>query len=174
MSKQRTKRISEEIKKIVSHLIMFNMKDPRVSKMTSVVSVDTTNDLSFTNIYISVYDPKADPQKTLEGLNSAKGFIRKEIGKELKLRITPEPVFILDRSIENGMYINQLLKDVGADVLLEQERKEQMRQLDGDDDFDEDDLDEDEDDDDYEDDDYDEESDDEESDDEEIDEDEEE
>lgn len=170
MSKQRTKRISEEIKKIVSHLIMFNMKDPRVSKMTSVVSVDTTNDLSFTNIYISVYDPKADPQKTLEGLNSAKGFIRKEIGKELKLRITPEPVFILDRSIQNGMYINQLLKDVGADVLLEQERKEQMRQLDGDDldedDFDEDEY-EDEDDDDYD-------EDDEESDDEEIEEDEEE
>lgn len=143
MSKQRTKRISEEIKKIVSHLIMFNMKDPRVSKMTSVVHVDTTNDLSFTNIYISVYDPKADPQKTLEGLNSAKGFIRKEIGKELKLRITPEPVFVLDRSIENGMHINQLLKDVGADQLLEAEKREMEeargRQLDGSDDMDEED-----------------------------------
>lgn len=146
MSKQRTKRISEEIKKIVSHLIMFNMKDPRVSKMTSIVHVDTTNDLSFTNIYISVYDPKADPQKTLEGLNSAKGFIRKEIGKELKLRITPEPIFVLDKSIENGMYINQLLKDVGADQLLEAEKKEMLKNLDGDDDFDEeeeDDLDDD-------------------------------
>lgn len=163
MSKQRTRRISEEIKKIVSHLIMFNMKDPRVSKMTSVVHVDTTNDLSFTNIYISVYDPKADPQKTIEGLNSAKGFIRKEIGKELKLRITPEPVFVLDRSIENGMYINQLLKDVGADKLLEAEKAELLRDLDGDDDFD----------DDYDDDDFDDEEDDfEDDDDEEIDEDE--
>ncbi len=167
MSKQRTRRISEEIKKIVSHLIMFNMKDPRVSKMTSVVHVDTTNDLSFTNIYISVYDPKADPQKTLEGLNSAKGFIRKEIGKELKLRITPEPVFVLDRSIENGMYINQLLKDVGADKLLEAEKLEQLKNLDGDDDFDEDDYDENDDD-------FEEEDDDFEEDDEEIDEDEEE
>lgn len=143
MSKQRTKRISEEIKKIVSHLIMFNMKDPRISKMTSVVHVDTTNDLSYTNIYISVYDPKADPQKTLEGLNSAKGFIRKEIGKELKLRITPEPIFVLDRSIENGMHINQLLKDVGADQLLEAEKREmeeaKARNLDGGDGFDEDD-----------------------------------
>ncbi len=124
------------------------MKDPRVSKMTSIVHVDTTNDLSFTNIYISVYDPKADPQKTLEGLNSAKGFIRKEIGRELKLRITPEPVFVLDKSIENGMHINQLLKDVGADKLLEAEKREmeeaKARQLDGDNDFededDEDDL----------------------------------
>lgn len=151
MSKQRTKRISEEIKKIVSHLIMVNMKDPRVSKMTSVVHVDTTNDLSYTNIYISVYDPKADPLKTLEGLNSAKGFIRKEIGRELKLRITPEPVFVLDRSIENGMYINQLLKDVGADQLLEAERLEQqkLKNLDGDDDGldDDDDFDDDDDDD---------------------------
>lgn len=154
MSKQRTKRISEEIKKIVSHLIMVNMKDPRVSKMTSVVHVDTTNDLSYTNIYISVYDPKADPQKTLEGLNSAKGFIRKEIGRELKLRITPEPVFVLDRSIENGMYINQLLKDVGADQLLEAERLEQqkLKNLDGDDEDgldDEDDFDDEDDDDDF-------------------------
>ena len=127
MSKQRTRRISEEIKKIVSHLIMFNMKDPRISKMTSVVHVDTTNDLSFTNIYISVYDPKADPKKTLEGLNSAKGFIRKEIGKELKLRITPEPVFVIDKSIENGMYINQLLKDAGVDKLVEEEKAEMAR-----------------------------------------------
>lgn len=121
MSKQRTRRISEEIKKIVSHQIMFNMKDPRISRMTSVVHVDTTNDLSYTTIYISVYDPKADPVKTIEGLNSAKGFIRKEIGKELKLRITPEPIFKLDTSIQNGMYINQLLRDVGADKLLEEE-----------------------------------------------------
>lgn len=136
MAKQRTMRISEEIKKIVSHLIMFNMKDPRVSKMTSVVSVDTTNDLTYANIYISVYDPKADPLKTLEGLNSAKGFIRKEIGRELNLRITPVPIFKLDKSIENGMHINQLLKDVGADVLLEAERLEnleRLKNLDGDD-----------------------------------------
>ncbi len=118
---------------------MFNMKDPRVSKMTSVVSVDTTNDLTYANIYISVYDPKADPLKTLEGLNSAKGFIRKEIGRELNLRITPVPIFKLDRSIENGMHINQLLKDVGADVLLEAERLEnlenleKLKNLDGDD-----------------------------------------
>lgn len=125
MSKQRTRRISEEIKKIVSHQIMFNMKDPRISRMTSVVHVDTTNDLSYTTIYISVYDPKADPVKTIEGLNSAKGFIRKEIGKELKLRITPEPIFKLDTSIQNGMYINQLLRDVGADKLLEEELKAQ-------------------------------------------------
>lgn len=145
MSKQRTRRISEEIKKIVSHQIMFNMKDPRVSRMTSVVHVDTTNDLSYTTIYISVYDPKADPVKTIEGLNNAKGFIRKEIGKELKLRITPEPIFKLDTSIQNGMYINQLLRDVGADKLLEEDLKAQ-REANGeldeeeDDDFEDEDL----------------------------------
>lgn len=139
MSKQRIRRISEEIKKIVSHQIMFNMKDPRVSKMTSVVHVDTTNDLSFTTIYISVYDPKADPVKTIEGLNNAKGFIRKEIGKELKLRITPEPIFKLDTSIQNGMYINQLLRDVGADKLLEEERRAERLALGIDDDEEDDD-----------------------------------
>lgn len=145
MSKQRNRRISEEIKKVVSNLIMFGIKDPRISKLTSVTFVETTNDLRYTNIFISVYDPKADPAKTLEGLNSAKGLIRKEISKELNLRVTPEPLFTLDTSISNGMHINSLLKSVGADELLRRDTIEDN--LDEDDFEDEDDDFEDEDDD---------------------------
>lgn len=109
MATDRSKRISEEIKKIVSNIIMNELKDPRVSKLTSITHVDTTRDLRFTNIYVSVYDPNAEEQKTIEGLNSAKGYIRKEIGKELNLRYTPEPIFKLDRSIDNGLHINSIL-----------------------------------------------------------------
>lgn len=108
----RTRRISEEIKKVVSHLLMFELKDPRISRMTSVTSVDTTNDLRYANIYISVYDPNADIDQTIEGLNKAKGFIRKEIGKAIDLRYTPEPVFIKDQSIEKGVYLTNLIKKV--------------------------------------------------------------
>lgn len=108
----RTRRISEEIKKVVSNLLLFELKDPRISRMTSVTSVDTTNDLRYTNIYISVYDPNADIDQTIEGLNKAKGFIRKEIGKAIDLRYTPEPIFIKDQSIEKGVYLTNLIKKV--------------------------------------------------------------
>lgn len=111
----RTRRISEEIKKVVSNLILFELKDPRISRMTSVTSVDTTNDLRYTNIYISVYDPNADLDQTIEGLNKAKGFIRKEIGKAIDLRYTPEPVFIKDESIEKGVYLTNLIKKINEE-----------------------------------------------------------
>ncbi|SCZ76846.1 30S ribosome-binding factor RbfA [Acidaminobacter hydrogenoformans] len=111
----RTRRISEEIKKVVSNLLLFELKDPRISRMTSVTSVDTTNDLRYTNIYISVYDPNADLDQTIEGLNKAKGFIRKEIGKAIDLRYTPEPIFIKDESIEKGVYLTNLIKKVNEE-----------------------------------------------------------
>ena len=109
MSKSRNKRINEEIKKIVSHIIMFDLKDPRVSKLASVTYVDVTNDLRYATIYISVFDPNHNTQQTIDGLNSAKGFIRKEIGKGIKLRYTPEPIFKQDTSIEHGMHINEII-----------------------------------------------------------------
>ena len=84
MSIARGKKISEEIKKIVSHIMMFEIKDPRVSKLSSITHVEVTNDLRFVTIYISVFDPKHNVDVHIEGLNSAKGFIRKEIGKNLK------------------------------------------------------------------------------------------
>lgn len=115
MGIQRTRRISEEIKKVVSNLLLFELKDPRISRMTSVTSVDTTNDLRYVNIYISVYDPNADIDQTIEGLNKAKGFIRKEIGKAVDLRYTPEPIFIKDQSIEKGVYLTNLINKVNRE-----------------------------------------------------------
>ena len=112
MGYPRHKRISEEIKKIVSQLIMYEIKDPRIPALTSVTHVDTTNDLRFTTIYISILEPSADKQKALEGLNSAKGFIRRVIGTELKLHYTPEPLFKLDESIENSIYMSSLIRSV--------------------------------------------------------------
>jgi ribosome-binding factor A len=112
MSRDRYKRISEEIRKIVSDIIMHELKDPRVPKLTSITHVETTNDLRFTNIFVSFYEENTNHEAAIKGLNSAKGFIRKEIGQKLDLRYTPEPIFKLDNSIENGMHINQILKKV--------------------------------------------------------------
>lgn len=147
MSIARGKKISEEIKKIVSHIMMFEIKDPRVSKLSSITHVEVTNDLRFVTIYISVFDPKHNVDVHIEGLNSAKGFIRKEIGKKLKLHFTPEPIFKADDSIEHGMHINEILNT------LDIKHDEKPVDEDDDDDFDEDedDFDEDEDEDDFED-----------------------
>lgn len=112
MSYARSKRISEEIKKVVSSLIMSGIKDPRVSKLTTVTHVETTRDLSFVYIYVSVYDNNAHKEDTIEGLNKAKGFVRREIGKRVKLRAVPEPIFKLDESIENGIQMSAKINEV--------------------------------------------------------------
>jgi len=109
VANSRYKRISEEVKKVISNILLFEIKDPRVSKLSSVTHVEVTNDLRYAYVYISCFDPKHDVQMTIDGLNSAKGFIRKEIGKALDLRSTPEPIFKIDTSIEHGMHINEII-----------------------------------------------------------------
>ncbi len=117
----RTIRISEEIKKIVSIIIMNELKDPRVPKLLSVTHVETTSDLRFANIYISTFDTESDNHEVIDALNNAKGFIRKELGKHLKLRYTPEPIFKQDNSIKQGVYMNKLIKKVSKNTHLNEE-----------------------------------------------------
>lgn len=114
MGSTRNKRISEEIKKVVSALIIRGLKDPRISKFTSVTEVKTTKDLRFVYIYVSVYDPNADRAATVVALNRAKGFIRNEIGRSIDLRYTPEPIFKEDNSVENAMHIQKILNTVSS------------------------------------------------------------
>lgn len=123
MGYPRTNRISEEIKKLVSHLIMNELKDPRLSQLTSVVAVEVTRDLRYANIFISVYGSQDEKENSLKALQNAGGFIRKEIGKSLKLRYTPEPLFKMDQSIEQGMHINDLISKVNKkDVVNDHEQ----------------------------------------------------
>ncbi|MCT4564105.1 MAG: 30S ribosome-binding factor RbfA [Maledivibacter sp.] len=117
----RTSRISEEIKKIISSMIMNELKDPRISKLTSITHVETTGDLRFANIYVSTFDNTSDIIETIEALNNAKGFIRKELGKHLKLRYTPEPIFKSDDSIKKGVYMSRLIEKVNKDTPSKQE-----------------------------------------------------
>lgn len=112
MASNRINRISEEVKKVVSVLIMNDIKDPRVSTMTSVTEVQVTRDLRYANIYVSVLGDKKTAEETIKGLESAKGFIRKEIGRSVNLRVTPEPMFFLDTSIEYGAKISKMLFDL--------------------------------------------------------------
>lgn len=121
MSTTRNRRISEEIKKVVSDLILRGLKDPKISKFTSVTEVKTTKDLRFVYIYVSVYDPKANKEATVEGLNRAKGFIRNELGRSIDLRYTPEPIFRMDNTVENAMHIQEILNKVSAKDKMDQD-----------------------------------------------------
>ncbi len=107
----RTDRISEEMKKEVSAIIQNELKDPRLTKMISVTTAEVTRDLRYAKVYISVLGDENDKNNAIQGLKSAAGFIRREIGQRLKLRYTPEILFELDNSIERGVYLNKLIND---------------------------------------------------------------
>lgn len=105
----RTSRISEEIKKEIASIIQNEIKDPRLPQMVSVVSVNTTNDLRYSNVYVSVFGSDDDKKNALQALKSASGYIRREVGKRIQLRYTPEMHFEIDSSIEYGAYITKLI-----------------------------------------------------------------
>ncbi|HHW70466.1 MAG TPA: 30S ribosome-binding factor RbfA [Clostridiales bacterium] len=108
----RSERVAEEIKKEISMIIREDVKDPRISEMLSVVKVDVSRDLSHAKIYVSILGSDEEKTETIEGLESAAGFIRRELGKVLQLRHVPELDFILDSSIEYSVHISEKIKQL--------------------------------------------------------------
>ena len=109
MASNRIGRINEEIQRELSALIR-TVKDPRVHGLVSITAVDTTSDLRYSKIYVSVLD-KSDGSEVVKGLKSAGGYLRRELGAALKLRYTPELQFVADDSIGKGAHILSLLRD---------------------------------------------------------------
>ena len=110
MASNRINRINEEIQKELSSL-MRGLKDPRVQGgMVTITHVDTTSDLRYARIFVSVLD-KSQEKDVVKGLKSATGYLRRELGASLRLRYTPELQFIADDSIEYGAHILELLRD---------------------------------------------------------------
>lgn len=105
----RIDKINEEVRRELAGIIR-NLKDSRIPLMTSVVAVHVTNDLRYAKAYISVMGDEETQKRAMEGLKSASGFVRREIGKKIDLRYTPEFIFELDHSIEHGARIDELLK----------------------------------------------------------------
>ena len=112
MPGNRIGRINEEIQRELSARIR-RLKDPRVSAvgMVSVTRTDVTRDLRYCTVYISVLD-KSKEKDALKGLRSAAGFLRRELGRELRLRYTPELQFEADDSILHGAHVLELLRKV--------------------------------------------------------------
>lgn len=107
----RMDRISEEVKRELS-AVLRDLKDPRLSAMVSVVAVEVTRDLKFAKAYISIMGDEKTRKGGMDALKSAGGFIRREIGRRLNLRNTPEFTFALDHSIEYGAHINEILREL--------------------------------------------------------------
>ncbi len=105
-------RINEEIKHELSAIIRDGIKDPRVDTLTSIVYVDTTPDLKFCKVFFSTLGDEAKHQDTLEGLKNSAGYIRKELARRVNLRNTPELKFVVDHSIEYGVNMSKLIKEV--------------------------------------------------------------
>ena len=115
MSKNDTRlgRINEELRKEISHIITFELKDPNITGLISVTKVKITPDLKYAKVYVSILNAK-NQEKTLNGLKDSSGFIRTQIAKTVNLRITPQLVFELDDSIEYGMKIDSIIKELNV------------------------------------------------------------
>ena len=109
-------RINSEVLKELSRIISREIKDPRISPMTTVVAVEVAPDLKTCKAYISVLGSKGEQEDTLEGLRSAQGYIRRELAHSINLRNTPDIRFIPDQSIEYGVSMSEKIDRINADL----------------------------------------------------------
>ena len=112
MSKDNTRlnRINEELKKEISHVITFELKNTNITGLISVTKVKITPDLRFARVYVSLLNSKSKT-KTMAGLQNAVGYIRGQIAKKINLRVTPDLQFELDESMEYGEKMDKIISD---------------------------------------------------------------
>ena len=114
-------RINGEVQRELGRIISREIKDPA---LTSVVAVEVAPDLKSCKAYVSVLGDETAQKATLEGLNSAMGFIRKELAHSVNLRNTPAITFIMDQSIEYGVNMSKMISEVNKDLKEEDEDEE--------------------------------------------------
>ena len=107
-------RINGEVQRVLAEVIRGEIKDPRISPWTSVVSVEVAPDLKSCKAWISVLGDEEARKATLEGLRSAEGFIKRQLARTINLRNTPELTFVMDQSIEYGVNMSRKIDEVMA------------------------------------------------------------
>lgn len=105
-------RVNGEVMRELSNIIRNDIKDPRIAPMTSVVAVEVAPDLKTCKAYISVLGDDKAKAETMAGLNSAVGYIRRQLARSLNLRNTPEVRFVLDTSIEYGVEMSRKINEL--------------------------------------------------------------
>ena len=114
-------RVNGEVQRELSNIIRGGIKDPRVAPMTSVVAVEVAPDLKTCKAYISVLGDEKAQEDTIKGLQSAEGYIRRELARKLNMRNTPEIKFVIDQSIAYGVAMSKMIDDVTRDLKEEEE-----------------------------------------------------
>lgn len=105
-------RINGEVQRVLAEIIRGEIKDPRISPLTSVVAVEVAPDLKTCKAWISVYGDEQAREDTYKGLRSAEGYIRNQLARTINLRNTPEITFIMDQSIEYGVNMSKKIDQV--------------------------------------------------------------
>ena len=108
--------VNAEVQRELSNILRAGIKDPRVAPMTSVVAVEVAPDLKTCKAYISVLGDEKAQMDTIKGLQSAEGYIRRELARTINMRNTPEIRFIVDQSIEYGVNISKKIDEVTRDL----------------------------------------------------------
>ena len=119
----RAGRLGEEIRKITGNMLLFELKDPRLQgKMVSVSDVEVSDDGSYATIYLSVLGKSSsedaeeeEKNDILKAMKSASGTIRREIGRNIKVRHVPELSFKIDNSIEYGRHMSKIIDSLGIE-----------------------------------------------------------
>ncbi len=109
-------RVNTEVQRELSNIIRSDIKDPRIAPMTSVVAVSVAPDLKTCKAYISVFGDENAQADTVKGLQSAEGYIRRELARNLNMRNTPQIQFVLDQSIAYGVAMSKKIDDVTKDL----------------------------------------------------------
>jgi len=123
-STRRTARLSEAVKQEVSMIILYGLKDPRISFVT-ITKADISPDLKKAKVYVSILGDEAAQRMTLRGLEHAKGYIQTELGARLKIRYTPHLEFCLDESVKKSLHISKLIDEAlrGSDTTIKSEQE---------------------------------------------------
>lgn len=109
MAGYKINRVTSDIKIALSELLR-EVKDPRVSKLLSIVKLDVSGDMSYATVYVSAIEGNEKTQESVKALNkSASGYLRRELGSRMKLRKVPELRFVADNSIENSAHIQRII-----------------------------------------------------------------
>jgi ribosome-binding factor A len=111
MEGKRSTRVADLVQKEISDILMRSIKDPRIGFVT-ITRVSVSEDCRVAKIYFSIMGTDEERKETLSGLESAKGFIRKELGSRIRLRYTPELIFLFDPSIEYAIHIEEVIQQI--------------------------------------------------------------
>jgi ribosome-binding factor A len=111
MNTRRTAKVAAAVRQVVSSVVLFELRDPRVKNVT-VLRIEVAEDLRTAKVFVSVMGDDSDQRLAMHGLNSARGFIQSKIADELQLRLTPVLTFVLDQGVKKSIEVSQTLRDL--------------------------------------------------------------